>query len=528
MPTAPPASWSCPTRIDSFPLVVLEAMATGLPVVSTRTGSIAAQVADGETGLLSDAGDDAALIGAIERLLADPDLGDRLGAAGRRRAEERFSWASRAAQTDDLLDAVIAGRPVDGRRRLGIVTPRFHPDIGGVERYTRELATRLQRSGRYEVTVMTSSRARSSRRHALVVDDVTVLRLTPWLTVSNTPIGPLWPLRLRSLVRANRVEVLSVHSPVPFMAEAAALAAGHTPVVLTYHAGSMVKGRSGADLVIGGYERWFLPRLLRSATSVVAVSGYVRDRLTPVVGDGVEVISPGVDVDLFTPGAGAEGPPRILYVGRIERSSSWKGLSVLVTAVARVAEVRPDVELVLVGAGDAVALHLAHARRLGVADRVTHAGAQVGDDLVQHYRDASIVVLPSLSGAESFGMTLIEAMACGRPVVGSRVGGIPHVIDDGVDGVLVPPGRADALADACLALLADPAGAAEMGRRGRTKAERAYGWDRQVAAHSCLFDEILAAGTCAGNGSGVGTVSDRGTPPAVAVTASGINGARVP
>ena len=92
------------------------------------------------------------------------------------------------------------------------------------------------------------------------------------------------------------------------------------------------------------------------------------------------------------------------------------------------------------------------------------------------YQEASVVVLPSLTEAESFGMTLVEAMACGRPVVGSRVGGIPGVVRDGVDGLLVPPGDAPALAEALRRLLTDEELGATMGAEGRRAAESTWDW----------------------------------------------------
>ena len=130
----------------------------------------------------------------------------------------------------------------------------------------------------------------------------------------------------------------------------------------------------------------------------------------------------------------------MLYVGRIERSSAWKGLDVLLGAFAQIARAVPAARLELVGDGDAVDGLRRLAVGLGVQDRVDFRGALSGAELVAAYRRASVVALPSLTEAESFGMTLVEGMSCGRPVIGSRVGGIPGVVTDGHDGLLVPPG----------------------------------------------------------------------------------------
>jgi glycosyltransferase involved in cell wall biosynthesis len=176
------------------------------------------------------------------------------------------------------------------------------------------------------------------------------------------------------------------------------------------------------------------------------------------------------------------GPPTghdVVFVGRLQRTSRWKGVEVLLSAFARMAS--PEARLVLVGDGDDVPALRAQAESLGVADRVAWRGALHDADLVRAYQQAAVVVLPSLTEAESFGMTLVEAMSCGRPVVGSDVGGIPYVVRDGVDGLLVPPGDADALAAALDRLLASPSERMRLGDAGRQAAVERWDWRHSLA-----------------------------------------------
>ena len=115
-------------------------------------------------------------------------------------------------------------------------------------------------------------------------------------------------------------------------------------------------------------------------------------------------------------------------------------------------------------------------------------------DLPRYYQRAGVTVLPSLTESESFGMTLVEAMASGCPVVGSDVGGIPFVIRDKVDGLLVPPGDAKALADALAAVLTDPARAADLGAAGREAAQARWDWSRQEDRTIRVLDEAARPG----------------------------------
>jgi glycosyltransferase involved in cell wall biosynthesis len=206
------------------------------------------------------------------------------------------------------------------------------------------------------------------------------------------------------------------------------------------------------------------------------------------------LIPPGVDTATFRPPASPDRRPRrVLYVGRVERTSRWKGLPVLVESLVRLRELAPGVTLDVVGDGDDVPELRRQATRLGVAECITWHGAIPHGELPRYYQRAAVAVLPSTTDSESFGMTLVEAMASGCPVVGSRVGGIPYVVRDGVDGVLVRPADPTALADALGDLLNDPAKAAQMGAAGRSSALTRWDWARQEDATLHVLTEAAAA-----------------------------------
>jgi glycosyltransferase involved in cell wall biosynthesis len=373
-----------------------------------------------------------------------------------------------------------------GRPTVAIVAPHFWPRVGGLERYAERLAQEVRAAPDLDVLVITTGSAGSGtvRQH---VRGLPTIRLAPWLTLSNTPVSPTWPVQLHRLLDRHHVDLVSVHSPVPYLADVTVAVARRRPVVLTYHSGSMVKGSRGIDTVLRGYERYVLPRVFARADALVAVSSTSLAARVP----GSRLIPPGVDTDVFTPAAGSAGPPTVLYVGRIERSSAWKGIDVLLRAFAGIAEQLPSARLELVGDGDAVAGFRGTAVARGIADRVDFRGVLSGAELVAAYRRASVVVLPSLTEAESFGMALVEAMSCGRAVVGSRVGGIPGVVTDGQDGLLVAPGDAGALSAACLAVLTDDGLADRLGRAGRRTAVSRFGWSRQLPGYLELFRDLL-------------------------------------
>ncbi len=373
--------------------------------------------------------------------------------------------------------------PPDRLLRVALVTPRFPPDVGGLEGYVGWVAEALQKTGDYDVTVITTGEGMRTRHETY--KGIPVIRLGTWLTLSNTPVNPLWWWQVRRLLTRLEIDVVNAHAPVPGLADIAALRSP-VPVVLTYHSGSLVKGDHPVDGLLRAYERHVLPRVFDRCTELVAVSPVSTAHAT----GRSRLIPPGVDTSLFTPPQTNEGRERrVLYVGRVERTSRWKGLHVLVDSLVRLRELVPDVRLDIVGDGDDVTALQEQAERLGVAGIINWHGKVDHDELPAYYQLAGVTVLPSLTESESFGMTLVEAMASGCPVVGSAVGGIPFVIRDQVDGVLVPPGDPTALADALAGVLNDPARAAALGAAGREAAVARWDWTRQEDRTIRVLDE---------------------------------------
>ncbi len=170
------------------------------------------------------------------------------------------------------------------------------------------------------------------------------------------------------------------------------------------------------------------------------------------------------------------GPPTVLFVGGLEPR---KGLEYLIRAMERVADVVPDVRLVAVAktgfrGTDQWATYKALAENLKILSRIDYNESVDESTLLQFYSDCDVLVLPSKT--EGWGLSLMEAMVCGKPVVASRAGGIPELVRDGLDGILVDTGDVRWLAEAIVSLLKDPQLRARMGTSGRERAVQ-FSWD---------------------------------------------------
>jgi glycosyltransferase involved in cell wall biosynthesis len=284
--------------------------------------------------------------------------------------------------------------------------------------------------------------------------------------------------------REEAFDVVHAHFWMSGLASVAAAKASGVPVLQTFHALGTVKRRHQGARDTSPPTRIPLERrLCRTVDRVIATCHDEVDELRAL---GLpqwraSVIPCGVDTDDFRPVRTPAGDrPRLLVIGRlVER----KGVGNVIEALAQL----PGVELMIAG-GPAeefldtdpdVARLRALAGGFGVADRVRFLGSVSRPDVPAVMAAADVVV--AVPWYEPFGIVPVEAMACGRPVVGSAVGGLLDTVVPGVTGELVPPRRPDLLAPVLQHLLQDPARRQAYGRAGRARAVQTYQW-RQIAA----------------------------------------------
>jgi len=244
-------------------------------------------------------------------------------------------------------------------------------------------------------------------------------------------------------------------------------------------------------------------RTMAGSDRVIAATAIDRQQIVRHYGAlaPISVIPGGVDLERFSPGPraaarrelGLDADERLLlFVGRIQR---LKGLEVLLRAFAQVADLPARV---LVVGGQPATSHetreisrLQHlAARLGIAERVQWLGALPHERLVACYRAADVTVMPS--SYESFGLVAVESLACGTPVVATRVGGLTSIVHDGETGLLVPWRDPALFAERLRALLVDESLRTRLAANARPSVER-YGWDRIAEAHLALYTDVLAA-----------------------------------
>lgn len=271
-------------------------------------------------------------------------------------------------------------------------------------------------------------------------------------------------------------------------------------------------------------DRTIIERRLRSVDLITGDSDHIVDGIRsalPKITIPVVTTYNGFDAERFTPlqepdfGVGRR-TQTALFVGRV---SPEKGVHLLLEAFAKVLERLPTVRLVVAGPRTHLPLEYIsglsndrnitqltafydgtistnyndyidkRAIELGIMDKIEFTGSLPQEQLPAVYRGASVLVNPSFS--ESFGMSLVEAMAVGRPVVGTRVGGMKEIVEHGVTGFLVESGDTKGLTEALVRLLTEPELAADMGRRGRERALERFSWPARTAVLKTTYDDLL-------------------------------------
>jgi glycosyltransferase involved in cell wall biosynthesis len=293
--------------------------------------------------------------------------------------------------------------------------------------------------------------------------------------------------QLALMIRRERIELINIHYPLP----------GHVQFALLRKALGLrlVTVVHGADLFPGGSAAprypWSLRFLLENSDRIVTPSESLgRDvrAAFPGLARSIQAIHNCVDLAEFAGEAPSRPPTRNLLC--IAAHNEKKAIDVLLRAFARLRRTDDRLRLQLVGDGPLRADLGRLSVELSVADQVDFLGWRTRAETVDLLKQAEVLVVPSR--AEPFGIVVLEGMVTGKPVVASAVGGIPEIVEDGRNGLLVPPDDPPALAGALHRVLTDPALAAALGAAGRQTVMTRFTRDRMGEDYERLFSDLLA------------------------------------
>lgn len=377
------------------------------------------------------------------------------------------------------------------------------PDAGGMQMYVKALSSELGRRG-LAVDVFTRRPDPSLPDQVALGVNARVIHLDvgepgPIDKYALVDLLPEFVCNLQRFRRSAGIAYDVVHSHYWLSGWAGNLVARSwgVPHVTMFHTLGRLKNRALADQEETDARIQVEEHVVESADRVIASSDHERQALVDLYGarrERVTVINGGVDLDLFRPSdrlaarskLGLSGEV-LLYVGRMDRV---KGLDVLLRAVALLKH-RPALKLIVVGgSGEETELLRCQALANSLGLEVRFAGATPQEELPTYYHAADLLVVPS--HYESFGLVAVEALACGTPVIASMVGGLPTVIREGQNGLLVPWREPEAFAERIERVLDNPPLRATLAANARPSVYR-YSWGAVSDRVTALYRDLVTA-----------------------------------
>jgi rhamnosyl/mannosyltransferase len=331
--------------------------------------------------------------------------------------------------------------------------------------------------------------ALNAGRHT-VREEVRGVHVTRVGTIGTAGSVPIAPGLIQALRRADP-DVIVLHEPNPWALFSMAIARPRAPLAIWFHS-EVVRPR----LQYGLFYHPLVHAMYARARRIVVSSPLLGEHAPALAPyrERIAVIPFGIDVSRWqaTPGIRARAAavraetgtrPLVLFAGRMV---AYKGVDVLLRALVKL-----DASAVLAGDGPSRDRWAELARELGLADRVRFAGEVPHEELAALYHACDMFVLPSITRAEAFGYVQLEAMACAKPVISTRLrSGVPWVNRDGETGLTVAPGDSDALRDAMATLAGDAALRQRLGDAGQTRVQSEFTLARLRDATSVLYREV--------------------------------------
>jgi N-acetyl-alpha-D-glucosaminyl L-malate synthase BshA len=317
------------------------------------------------------------------------------------------------------------------------------------------------------------------------------VEVTNYPLFDHAPYALALATKMAEVAEIHKLDLLHCHYAIPHSVSAflakSMLHPRLLPVVTTLH---------GTDITLVGADRSYLPITRFSidrSDGVTAVSHYLREATISIIGSrsDIKVIYNFVNCDKYKPTANRKLKNHFAPNGEkiLIHISNFRAVKRPLDVVEIFANVQKTVPAILLMVGDGPERGNAEygARRLGIERKVYFLGKQ--DAIEELIAISDLLLLPS--DIESFGLVALEAMACEVPPVTSRVGGLPEVLSDGVEGFLVEPRNIGRMTECCLILLRDESYRKEMGKRGRARAHERFCSTKIIPSYEDFYREVL-------------------------------------
>jgi len=498
---------------EGTPVSIIEAMASSVPVISTDAGGVRDLIGsprskydlDGfevcQRGLICPEGDANGLAKGIKFLLMNSSLRQETSNAARKFAKRDYSEDRLRREIELIYLNLIRGQSYDQvvpekagvlqleakppLKVLQVYKDYYPPVVGGVEGHINLLANGLKDRGIKVEVLVSNTRAKLEIEN---IDGIRVIKVPQLGRFASAPLNASLSTWVRRLGR--EADVIHFHFPNPTGEIASLLAGLNSKIIVTYHSDIIRQAK------LAKVYAPFLRRFLESSEAIIATSPpYIESsEVLRRFRDKCKVIPFGIDLSRFrlnTERSGqvagirrTYGGSIILFIGRFRY---YKGLYILLEAMKSVSG-----SLLLIGIGPMEReLKEQVAMDDDLREKVFFLGELSDEDVVNHLQACDVFVLPSIFRSEAFGIVLLEAMACGKPLISTELGtGTSFVNQHQETGLVVPPCDAGALSEAINYLLTNPEIMERLGKAAKERAEKYFCLDRMIEDVIRTYEDI--------------------------------------
>ncbi|OLB91157.1 MAG: hypothetical protein AUH25_03270 [Thaumarchaeota archaeon 13_1_40CM_38_12] len=350
--------------------------------------------------------------------------------------------------------------------------------MGGQERFCEGIAV-LTASLHNEVHVITQSTGRKENHE--IINGVKIHRINPLIRYSKACLMP----SIKQKIRKLEPDIIHIQGISPGMADFVEKK-NNNRIIMTWHNDPILADNPIYKILVFIYRKFVFPKVVAKLDKIILPSEYLKYHskfITMVPSEKITVIPNAVDLDKFSPGDKNKDECKkeisvfskflISFAASMDPQHAYKGVEILLHAIAQVKNL--DVFFVLVGEGDLKQKYVELATSLGISDKVKFTGWVDDDTLIKYYRASDVFVLPSIS-TEVMPIVIIEAMACGTPVITTRIHGPMEMISDGRNGYVVDPGDPKMLASAIIDILSNESNLLQMQKNSRLETQEKYSW----------------------------------------------------
>ena len=366
--------------------------------------------------------------------------------------------------------------------KLLMITPYFYPKIGGRENYAYNFCVGLKKQYKCDIVVITSNHAEKKDK-VETIHGIKIYRLAPLFKLSNTPINPFWYWKIKEIIKDEKPDLINAHTPVPGIADIAALAAGNIPFIVTYHAFSIYKHNFTVFNVLVSIYKMFEQLLFNRADKIIIVSDVIKAVIPNKFKNKILVIYNSISSKNISKLKIVNNYKKIniVFISSLDRSHEWKGLNEILLAIKLyVNKTNNNITLNIIGDGNHKQKYQQLVKTYGINKNVKFFGKKESVKKNNILSNATIAIIYPKSSNDAFPTVALEYWANHLPIIASNITPINKLFKNKETAYLIQPNNPNVLAKAIRYISDNKAFAEKISKKGYEELNKKYILENEV------------------------------------------------